>query len=82
MECVSLRKEPLGRADRGPGLATDRVGGTMSYRPWTTTVEERPFVTVGLDGRISRVGRPGGWESRPDWNGLLGTSSASQTCLV
>lgn len=46
VKCVCLRKGPLGRADRGPGLATDHAG---ACGPWTATVEERErlFVAAG-----------------------------------
>ena len=31
VKLTCLRKEPLGRADRGPGLATDRGGGKERF---------------------------------------------------
>lgn len=45
-------------------------GRAVSCGPWTATVKERerPFVPAGLVERKSRVGRPGGWESGPDWS--------------
>lgn len=70
MKCSCLRKGLLGMADRGPGLTTDHAGVCSILWAWTATVEERerPFVLAGLVERKSRVERPGGWESGPDWS--------------
>lgn len=61
------------------GLGQGKQRPWAGHRPWfrsgiscgpQTPIEEResPFVAEGLGERKSRVGRPGAWESRPDWN--------------
>lgn len=72
MKLACLRKEPLGRADRGPGLATDHaeVGdGAVSCGPWTTAVEEREGFFVAVGWVKGRTGLGGPVSGRADQTG-------------
>jgi hypothetical protein len=73
VKLTCLRKEPLGRADRGPGLATDRGGGggggAVSCGPWTTTAVEEREVLCGYGWGKGRAGLGGPVSGRAEQTG-------------